>query len=62
MSQNGVFFLLLGTLKTRSGNSLGDAHERPKFGPKNYPHQLEGFLLFFGARRRTVSGLARASP
>ena len=36
MCQNGTFFPILGTLKT-GGNALGDAYERPWFGPKSFP-------------------------
>ena len=34
----------------------------PDSGQKALPHPPEGFLVFFGARRRRVGGLGRASP
>ena len=62
MCQNGLFsdfryppngggLLLLETL-------MSD----PDSGQKALPHPPEGFLAFFGARRRRVGGLGRASP
>ena len=49
--QNGGGVLLLETL-------MSD----PDSGQKALPHPPEGFLVFFGARRRRVGGLGRASP
>ena len=39
MCQNGVFlrFWVLPSKRRGWGNALGDAYERPKFGPKSYP-------------------------
>ena len=34
----------------------------PDSGQKALPHPPEGFLVFFGPRRRRVGGLGRASP
>ena len=34
----------------------------PDSGQKALPHPPEGFLVFFGARRRRVGGWGRASP
>ena len=48
---NGGGLLLLETL-------MSD----PDSGQKALPHPPEGFLVFFGARRRRVGGLGRASP
>ena len=49
--QNGGGGMLLETL-------MSD----PDSGQKALPHPPEGFLVFFGARRRRVGGLGRASP
>ena len=34
----------------------------PDSSQKAFPHPPEGVLVFFGARRRRVGGLGRASP
>ena len=49
--QNGGGGMLLETL-------MSD----PDSCQKALPHPPEGFLVFFGARRRRVGGLGRASP
>ena len=49
--QNGGGGMLLETL-------MSD----PDPGQKALPHPPEGFLVFFGARRRRVGGWGRASP
>ena len=59
------FFPILGTLKTGGGGGimlLETLMSDPDSGQKALPHPPEGFLVFFGARRRRVGGLGRASP
>ena len=50
MCQNGIFFPILGTLKTGGWeNALGDAYERPGFRPKSSPAALlKDFWCFSG--------------
>ena len=64
-SEKGVktaLFPILGTLKTGGGMLLETLMSDPDSGQKALPHPPEGFLVFFGARRRRVGGLGRASP
>ena len=57
------FFPILGTLKTGGGGMLLETlMSHPDPGQKALPHPPEGFLVFFGARRRRVGGWGRASP
>ena len=56
------FFSILGTLKTGGGMLLETLMSDPDSGQKALPHPPEGFLVFFGARRRRVGGWGRASP
>ena len=54
------FFPILGTLKTEGGGMLLETLvSDPDSGQKALPHPPEGFLVFFGARRRRVGGLGR---
>ena len=57
-----ALFPILGTLKTGGGMLLETLLSDPDSVPKALPHQAEGFLVFFGAPRRRVGGLGRASP
>ena len=60
MCQNGAFFPILGTLKTGGGGMLLETlMSDPDSRQKALPHPPEGFLVFFGARRRRVGGLGR---
>ena len=61
MCQNGTFFPILGTLQTvgRGLLLLETLMSDPDSGQKALPHPPEGFLVFFGARRRRVDGLGR---
>ena len=58
------FFPILGTIQTGGGGLLllETLMSDPDSGQKALPHPPEGFLVFFGARRRRVGGLGRASP
>ena len=56
------FFPILGTLQTGGGMLLETLMSDPDSGQKALPHPPEGFLVFFGARRRRVGGFGRASP
>ena len=58
------FFPILGTLKIGGGGImlLETLMSDPDSVQKALPHPPEGFLVFFGARRRRVGGLGRASP
>ena len=55
------FFPILGTLQTGGGGLLllETPMSDPDSGQKALPHPPEGFLVFFGARRRRVGGLGR---
>ena len=56
------FFPILGTLQTGGILLLEKLMSDPDSVQKALPHPPEGFLVFFGARRRRVGGLGRASP
>ena len=61
------FFPILGTSQNGGGGTfmlLDPLFERPQIPAEKRwkPQQAEGFLVFFGAQRRRVGGLGRASP
>ena len=56
------FFPILGTLKMGGEMLLETLMSDQNSVQKTFFQQSEGFLVFFGARRRRVGGLGRASP
>ena len=56
------FFPILSTVKMGGEMLLETLLSDRNSVQKAFPHQAEGFFVFFGARRRRVGGLGRASP